>query len=264
MGEKKAFTLIELLVVISVIALLLSILVPSLSVVKDQAKSTICSSNLRQLALGLIQYANENSSKVMPVTDTSGEYWFHEIAPYLGDEEYKLDAAENLQGPMQVMYCSITKPLPPDQVDGIGTDKLAWRYLGADGAYGMNLWLSSANGALYAGSDGLDLAKYFPNLFAAKSEVPAFGDSIWVGSWPLADDEPPLDLVGGGYNGGGSFPHDQGYFMGRFCVNRHNMAINVSHVGGHISKVKLEDLWTLYWHLGWRTTQPDIDLSSIR
>ena len=152
--KHKGFTLIELLVVISIIALLLSILMPSLSKVKEQARTVVCATRVRQLCFGFIQYANENDGKAPPVTDTLGQYWFHQIAPYLGEDDYKLNPSDNLEGAMQVMICPNTKPLPESQAGGIGTDKLAWRYLQADGAYGMNLWLSNANGALYAGSDG--------------------------------------------------------------------------------------------------------------
>jgi prepilin-type N-terminal cleavage/methylation domain-containing protein/prepilin-type processing-associated H-X9-DG protein len=58
--SKKGFTLVELLVVISIIALLLSILMPSLSKVREQAKAVICASNQKQTGLILFLYAQEN------------------------------------------------------------------------------------------------------------------------------------------------------------------------------------------------------------
>ena len=51
MKKPKAFTLIELLVVISVIALLLSIFMPSLTKVKEHARATVCQTGLRQYGL---------------------------------------------------------------------------------------------------------------------------------------------------------------------------------------------------------------------
>jgi prepilin-type N-terminal cleavage/methylation domain-containing protein len=62
----KAFTLIELLVVIAVIALLLSILLPALQRAKEQARRSMCASNIRQHIYALTMYANENDSKLPP------------------------------------------------------------------------------------------------------------------------------------------------------------------------------------------------------
>ncbi len=57
--RKNAFTLIELLVVISIIALLVSILLPALNQARDLARQLVCSTHLKSVYLGISLYAND-------------------------------------------------------------------------------------------------------------------------------------------------------------------------------------------------------------
>ena len=65
-ARPSGFTLIELLVVVAVIALLISILLPALNGVRRSSRTTVCASNLRQMALGWTYYAQEHQDTCVP------------------------------------------------------------------------------------------------------------------------------------------------------------------------------------------------------
>jgi len=72
-NSKVGFTLVELLVVIGIIALLISILLPSLNRARDAAKRVHCLSNLRQIGIGFFQYGQD--FKVYPTRNNNGQFY---------------------------------------------------------------------------------------------------------------------------------------------------------------------------------------------
>ena len=59
-ARRRGFTFVELLVVLGIIALLVSMLMPTLRVARQVAERTQCASQLRQLGMALMLYANAN------------------------------------------------------------------------------------------------------------------------------------------------------------------------------------------------------------
>lgn len=73
------FTMIELLVVIAIIALLIGIMLPALSAVRDSARSVQCESNLKQLTLAWTMYSDDHRGLSMPHVQSQSvdrQYWF--------------------------------------------------------------------------------------------------------------------------------------------------------------------------------------------
>ncbi len=77
----RGFTLIELLVVIAIIAILAAMLLPALRRAKEAGKKANCISNLHQMGIGLLMYA-EDSNGVIPRGNEP--LWFQVLSPNLG------------------------------------------------------------------------------------------------------------------------------------------------------------------------------------
>jgi prepilin-type N-terminal cleavage/methylation domain-containing protein len=82
--RSRGFTLVELLVVISIIALLLSIMMPALSRAREQAKRVVCSSLLKQWHIAVNSYATENNEWLVGGSWWDAMYIRQTIAGYFG------------------------------------------------------------------------------------------------------------------------------------------------------------------------------------
>src|ERR1700722_2631433 len=81
--KRSAFTLVELLVVIGIIALLISVLLPVLGRARAVANDTLCESNLRQVTLAMLMYANDYHGLLPPAqylpADSNGTPWHVQV-----------------------------------------------------------------------------------------------------------------------------------------------------------------------------------------
>ncbi|MCG3180190.1 MAG: hypothetical protein BIFFINMI_02547 [Phycisphaerae bacterium] len=122
MTKRKAFTLVEMLVVVGILTLLASILFPAFAAVRVAAKRTKCLSNMRQLAIGIRDYCQQNDG-FFPSTSSGYQPW-NAIDPNArlsdGSLKYKLNGVLFSKG-LDVLQCPAD--LGDDVNDGISKFK---------------------------------------------------------------------------------------------------------------------------------------------
>jgi len=245
----RGFTLIELLVVIAIIALLMSILMPAMSRVRKQARAVVCQSNLKQWGAIWVMYCDDNNG-MFPKRMASSGRWIDVLFDYYyRDNDFR--------------HCPMAKKVaaPGGATDTLtlGGDALtSWgivaasggRPVGTSGSYGINGWVyqnAEPGGVLYGRP-----AEFFwktPNVRGA-SEIPLFLDCwFWCG-WPEPTNTPPVSDSREARD-----PPDSNA-MNRFCINRHNQAVNAVYLDYHVDRVWLKSLWRQKWSKRFDTNGP--------
>jgi len=95
MSARRGFTLIELLVVVAIIALLIAILLPSLSRARDMAKRTTCATNLKGQGGSFAVYAAQFNDR-LPVFANDPSEWLHDEALQVGDAFLSTTLSNNI------------------------------------------------------------------------------------------------------------------------------------------------------------------------
>ncbi len=108
---RRGFTLIELLVVIAIIAILAAILFPVFARARAKAQQNSCLSNIKQLTLGLLMYAQDYDSRLAsywnsPDGGTTRYHWWDQTRPYIQNDQVLQCPSRPLDGSVTYGYPS--------------------------------------------------------------------------------------------------------------------------------------------------------------
>lgn len=195
--DRKAFTILETLIALTVVGILCALLYPFMIDVKGRAIAAGCMSNQRDLGLAIFSYASENSYYLPPAMVGSSAAWRGRIQPYVRSPE--------------VFLCKGHIPTTPSNLSY---------------AYNMAFGNLDASGNRKASLDTSGASVYkLHNLlrFINPSETTMLMDIAHAPGAP-------------NYGGGNGHVF---YYDGRIPLEsyRHNGAVNVLWVDGHVSQV---------------------------
>ena len=121
-----AFTLIELLVVIAIIAVLTAILFPVFAQAREQARKTVCLSNLRQIGTAFRLYTQDYDEGFPNTGDPylyAGRHWRWPVMPYLAaGRRQAAQGFKAVSGSPSILIC------PSDTVSGTAFDATSYLY----------------------------------------------------------------------------------------------------------------------------------------
>jgi len=209
------FTLVELLVVISIIALLMAILVPSLSRAREQAKKVVCLSHVKQW--GVIWY--------LYTQDHNG--FFNEGWGGEGMARW-YDALEGYYKDPQILCCP-----------KVAAEKGAWFGIGS---YGINGWCYNPKPGIKDIGLGVGpTSKNWRTVHVKNAAyVPMFQDAAYPEAWPNDTDKPReyYDVPSSAW----------GWLGHHICIDRHILSVNVAFLDFSARSVGLKGLWKLKWN----------------
>lgn len=265
---RNGFTLVELLVVISIIALLISLLLPALNRAREVALSVSCMANERQISIATLEYTDSNDGQLFPGGwDWPWVLWPSALVKYLN-----LNPNLNFQPTMyqyqsnQVLQCPAatipwTSQIAPGGNYTVPGTNTMWSAYPWWGSYAYNDWLYNGvySGAYPAftwtptrtGGNSYNWPGNPSSTDISTSLIPLIcdGDRIDTGYGPFPTDPAPPDLYD-------SQALNTPFGMWALCINRHQGSVNIGYLDGHVASVHLRDLWKQHWYDGWVPPNP--------
>ena len=245
-----AFTLIELLVVIAIIAILASLLLPSLSRAKSTARNIQCLNNLHQLQVCAEQYISDNQDFNPPnnsIADASGiqtneSVQFYRNASWLPDTDASVeyDPSNIINGALFPYNSSL--PIyhcPADRSTLANSTQLRWR------SYNLSLSVNGNPGAM----DPLNALELANNQWIKRAEIAAPANAFFF------IDENEASILDSNYGAPPlSWGDDQWWDM---PADRHNQAGNLSFADGHVEHWKWKVL-KVYAYFGCPVSEAEL------
>lgn len=227
----KGFTLVELLVVITIIVVLAALTTVTVTKIRSAARGATCTSNLRQVGLAMLSYANDKSGQLPPLEDRTapGDGLKSIWTIILADEGY-LPWVTNRAGKKS---CAAGVWACPDCTDPRGTGVVEPAFNGFGGAEGkvMKVMKSSV-----PGSGSLRLTQIpNPERTWLVGDTADSATNLKTGWYAIKDD--PRSWKQGGH----------------VPAPRHGSKVNVCMVDGHVESLTLKEL-----------TAPDKNYSMFR
>ena len=248
MGKRRAFTLIELLVVIAIIALLMSIMMPALARVKDQAKTIGCRANLKQWCLYFQMYTQDYGGRFQAGVGAEHRYhWMNALRSYYRND-HKIRCCPTARKPIVDQYGAVGPVMNVYSAWGIFKGEAGYAPEGDWGSFGINGWVENPPPEATTVYEGFETKNNWrtPNVQGA-GYVPLFMDAMRFNAFPLHTDSPPeiQDMA-----------WQSTQHMRRSCIDRHDAGINMAFLDWSARKVDLKELWTLRWHKKYVTNGP--------